>query len=232
MKYGVALVTARSGSKGLPNKNILPLFGRPLLDYAVSVGVGSTLLKETYISTDSLEYQLIAKNAGALSLGLREEALSSDSCKSIDVISSFLRSFEESRRPEFVVLLQPTSPIRTSDQVDECIKLHVDSGESVVSVAEIEEPHPYKLKKIDSNGCLVSFVEGVSSEVPRQELPSAYQLTGAIYVFSSTQVLERNSLFSEATIPYITDSFVNVDTLGDFEYLKYQVERGLLKLPN
>lgn len=226
---GIGLVVARSGSKGFPGKNIALLKGRPMLEYAINTGNASSLLGAVYISTDSKHYESIALGAGAVSFGLRKDELATDDSKTIDVVCDFIRGFAKGI-PDYVVLLQPTSPIRTAQQIDECIRLHQQTGESVVSVAKVEEPHPCKLQKIDGSGVLRPFLEGESSERPRQDLPTAYQLTGAIYVASSTHILKNRSFFSSKTIPYITEKFVNIDSKDDFDYLNYLLDRGRVSL--
>ncbi len=229
---GVGLVPARSGSKGFPNKNIAKINGVTLIEYAIRSGLASEYIDSVYISTDSVEYEEIAKEAGARSFGLRPDELASDTTSSIDMVNHFIRSFNEETQPDFIVLLQPTSPIRTGDQIDDCIKLFLENDRSsVVSVAPVSEPHPYKLKKINNDGAIYPFLEGTRSEVRRQDLPDIYQLTGAIYVASSECLLNEKSFFSRKTIPYICEEFVNVDEENDFLFLDALVQAKKLDLP-
>ena len=152
--------------------------------------------------------------------GLRCDELSSDGAKTIDVIKDVIAK-GGLKDNDLVVLLQPTSPIRSTQQITDCVNLALQAGESVVSVAELEEPHPYKLKKIDNkSGALIPFIDGTDSEQPRQSLPTVYQLTGAIYVASVSTILSVSSLFSSRTVPYVTELFVNIDTPFDYEVLK------------
>ncbi len=222
------IVPARSGSKGFPNKNIAQYNGKSLLEWAVALGVSCSLIDSVFISTDSELYETLGVNSGATSLGLRSKVLSSDSARSIDVIKDIILR-RKLKGNDIIVLLQPTSPIRTVEQLSDCIKLALKTNESVVTISKLEEPHPYKLKKIDDKtGSLVSFINGTNSELPRQSLPNLYQLTGAIYVSFVSNILERDSLFSSNTQPYFMNKFVNIDSELDFEFLKFLSSRGSL----
>ncbi|WP_172974215.1 acylneuraminate cytidylyltransferase family protein [Vibrio sp. THAF190c] len=222
----IGLVTARGGSKGFPNKNIAQFNGMTLLEHAIDVGLKSDYVDDVYISTDSQQYLDIAMKYGANSYGLRSKRLSSDSALSIDVIKDFIKNISLGD-DSIIVLLQPTSPIRTAEMVDSAVKKCQTTMQSVVTVAKVDEPNPYKLKKIDENGNLKPFIEGASSELPRQQLPSVYQLTGAIYVSTVGNILKNNSLFSEETKTILMDDFSNIDDELDLEFLKFRYENGL-----
>ncbi len=128
-----------------------------------------------------------------------------------------------------VVLFQPTSPLRTSEQVDSAIRLAVETGESVISVALIDEPHPYKVKMIE-NGVIRSFIAVADSELPRQELPKAYRLTGAIYVASRETIMNRYSLLSERPLPFLMDHYANIDSEIDLKWLQFLIAENLVSL--
>ncbi len=226
---GVALITARSGSKGFKNKNIAKINNKTLIEYAVASVENSVHIDEVFISTDSKQYENIALMAGAKTQGLRPNFLSTDTAKSIDVVRNFLQKFGN-EKPDYVVLLQPTSPQRTVEQIDECIGIHLNMNQSVVSVSKIDEPHPYKMKLINEMGNITPFVGGASSDVPRQMLPPVYSLTGAIYVASTECILNEGSFFSSMTKPYITPNFTNIDSEDDYLYLKYLVDTGKVSL--
>lgn len=222
----VAIIPARSGSKGFVNKNIASIKGISLMERAIKKALDSKIIDYVYISTDSNEYEDIAIKSGALSLGLRPSNLSLDSTTTQEVIINFLEN-DKVKNVTHIVLLQPTSPIRTVDLVDRAISVSLDTNQSVVSVAKVEDPHPFKLKKIINNK-LVPFIENTNSEINRQSLPLAYELTGSIYVTTKKNILERNSFFSESTIPIIQENFINIDSEKDFIFFKYLVENCLL----
>jgi len=220
----IAVIPARSGSKGLKDKNIRVLGEKTLLEHAVRVGLDSSSVDHVFISTDSSQYESLAVNSGACSLGLRSAVLANDQASSVDVIIDFLDQLGD-HEVENIVLLQPTSPVRNPSQINECVRCSQSSGESVVAVARLEEPHPYKLKII-KNGTLESFISGACSEIPRQILPEVYQLTGSIYVTPVSVLRERNSFFSEHTQPFLVDHFVNIDSIRDLYLAEFLLERG------
>ena len=225
----LAIIPARCGSKGFPNKNIAQIDGKTLIEYAVEVGLECSLIDHVYISTDCENYESIAKKAGAVSLGLRSSELASDSAKSIDVVIDLINKLEESY--DYIVLLQPTSPVRTPSDIQHMIELIEDKGvDASVSVCEFEEPHPYKLKTIDKDGFIKSFIDGTNSEVPRQSLPKVYALNGSIYVTKVKTVLEEKTFLPSNTVAYVMDSNINVDSKEDFIFLEAMLSKGEIKL--
>lgn len=225
----LAIIPARSGSKGFPNKNIAKINGKTLIEYAVEVGLDCDLIDDVYISTDSKEYENIAKKAGSKSLGLRSEILSSDTAKSIDVIIDVITKLE--KKYDYLVLLQPTSPVRKAKDIKKMMNLiEQDKSDASVSVCEFEEPHPFKLKSIDEKGFVKSFIEGTTSEVPRQSLPKAYALTGAIYITKISTILEEKTFLPYKTIPYIMDNNINIDSEEDFIFLEAMINENKIKI--
>ncbi|NOU51765.1 acylneuraminate cytidylyltransferase family protein [Pseudoalteromonas sp. JBTF-M23] len=225
----IAIIPARSGSKGFRDKNIARLNGKTLIEYAIASAMSAKKIERVVISTDSASYEKIAVDAGAESFGLRSKSLSGDNSKTVDVVTNLLCQ-EQFANVENIVLLQPTSPLRTGKEIDECLSIANMTGESVVSVARVDDPHPFKMKKI-VNGALQAFIDGTTSEVNRQSLQEAYALTGAIYVTKKEHLLNEKSFFSNKTVPYVVERFVNIDSEEDFEYLKFLVERNKVRLP-
>ena len=228
----IAIIPARSGSKGVKDKNIRKIAGKTLIHYAVKVALASDKISGTYISTDSKLYEKIAIECGVDSLGLRSKELSGDYASSVDVVIDFVKQLPN--KPDIIVLLQPTSPVRTTAQVNECLKLLESSSvtNAVISIARFEEPHPHKLKKIDSQGHLVSFIENADSSTPRQKLPHLYQLTGSIYAIKTEALLKYRTFNPPGTLPYEVDCFANIDSEDDILFLKYMVENGKINLPD
>ena len=224
----IAVVPARSGSKGFPNKNIAKINGVSLIELAVNVGLKSKLISDVFISTDSKEYEDIGVDSGAKSLGLRPSFLATDTSKTIDVVIDMLKAPAMSN-VSHVVLLQTTSPIRNGEMIDCCINKAIETSSSVVTVSKIEDPHPAKIKKI-CDGHLVSYLDDGNSELPRQQLPEAYELTGSVYVSSVKNTLEEKSFFSKNTVPYLCDEFVNIDNKRDFDFLQFLISNKLVTL--
>lgn len=224
----IALIPARSGSKGFKNKNIAKLAGKTLIELAVNVAVKTNKIDDVYISTDSNNYEKIAKDNGAKSLGLRPKSLSGDKVKTIDVVIDFLRKFPE--QISNIILLQPSSPIRTPDQINKMIeKLTKNNSDAIVSIEEIIEPHPHKMKTI-KNGYISEFIDGTSSEVPRQLLPEAFKLTGSVYVNSVKSLLEQKTFLPKKTLGYQINNTINIDSENDYILIKALYEQNKIDI--
>lgn len=225
----LAIVPARCGSKGFPNKNIKIIGDKTLLELAVKVGLDCKDVDDVYVSTDCKEYKNIALNAGSKSLGLRPEEFATDSAKSIDVVIDLINRLEE--KYDYLVLLQPTSPIREPKDIENMLNLLTGkNADACVSVTQFEEPHPFKLKSIDSDGYVKSFIDGTTSEVPRQSLPKAYALNGAIYVTKIETVLKEKTFLPAKTVPYLMNTNINIDSEEDFIFLEAMVEKKKVKV--
>jgi CMP-N-acetylneuraminic acid synthetase len=221
----LAVVPARSGSNGFTHKNTARIGGKTLLELAAQVGMDSQCIDKVYVTTDSQEYANIAISAGATFLGLRPDWLASDTAKTIDVIIDLLGRIGESY--DHLILLQPTAPVRSPDHVDAAFASYIKhEADGVVSVELIEEPHPEKVKRIDANGFLQPYIIGASSEIPRQRLPEAYRLNGAIYVVNISAMLKQITFLPKKTIAYQMPRGVNIDSEEDFILLRALFEMG------
>lgn len=225
----LAIVPARCGSKGFPNKNIAKIGDKTLLELAVNVGLDCKIVNDVYVSTDCKEYENIALNSGAKSLGLRPEEFATDGAKSIDVVIDLINRLEENY--DYLVLLQPTSPIREAKDINNMINLLKDkNADACVSLTQFEEPHPFKLKSIDIDGYVKSFIDGTTSEVPRQSLPKAYALNGAIYITKVETLLNEKTFLPKKTVPYIMNTNINIDSEKDFIFLEAMVQKKKVKV--
>lgn len=224
----LCIIPARSGSKGVKNKNIQTISGKTLIEIAIDTAKGCDQITDIYISTDSLLYQEIAIELGAKSIGLREKSLSNDEAKTKDVIIDLLGKLENNF--DTVVLLQPTAPIRKSSDITNALKyLENPYINACVSVCKIDEPHPYKLKSIDPDGFIKSFMDGTSSEISRQALPTIYALNGAIYVCRVDALIKENTLLPSRTLPYIMKTNYNIDRYEDLVLIKALIQSGQLE---
>ena len=223
----IAVIPARGGSKGLPNKNILRIKGKTLIEIAIKQASLIKGLDEIVFSSDSKNYCQIAKEAGASVLGLRSASLSRDSTKTIEVLKDLTKYFPELNT---ILLLQPTSPIRSVDEIQKALDLSIFNRQTVISVARVEEPHPSKLFYIDDENKeneLKPFIKHskFNSETPRQELPPVYRLTGAFYCINVNDMRIQNRIVSDKAIGQITTMYPNIDKLEDFEYINWMIER-------
>ena len=202
----LAIITARGGSKGLPRKNVLPLNGMPLIGYTIKAAQQSNYLSTNpvIVSTDDLEIAQIAKDLGADVPFIRPDELAVDDITIYPVLTHAISWFQQHRNfyPDYTMLLQPTSPFRTSDDIDQAMKIVVDNeADGVVSVYP-SQPHPYLSKKI-VNGKLKTLIESDTVYNRRQEMPSSYTLNGALYVAKSTLLIDKQTFYNDNTYPYI-----------------------------
>ena len=156
---------------------------------------------------------------GAQSNGLRKPSLSTDEAKTVDVVIDLINSL--SKKYDYLVLLQPTSPIREPmDIVNMIYEIENKNGDACVSVTRLEEPHPFKLKTLTKEGFLEALIDGADSETPRQSLPFVYALNGAIYIIKINALLKYKTFFPPKTLPYFMDSNINIDSEEDLILLK------------
>ena len=187
------------------------------------------MIDDIYVSTDCQEYENIALNAQAKSLGLRSKDLATDTANSIDVAIDLIQRLKT--KYDYLILLQPTSPIREPKDIDTMLTLLQDnSADACVSISPLEEPHPYKLKSINEFGYVSPFIDGKTSEIPRQLLPKVYALNGAIYITRIKTILEEKTFLPKKTLPYVMDHTINIDTEEDFLLLDALYKKNKVKI--
>lgn len=227
----LAIVPARGGSKGIPKKNLLKLRGKSLVEHAIRVGMECSLVDKLVLSTDDPEIAQVGQEAGAIVPFLRPARLAGDNVKTVDVVLHLLDQMKEP--VEFVLLLQPTAPVRTAGNVLEAIQLLINNpdADAVISVVPLEEPHPLKIKKI-SGKWLVPYIDDGNSEIPRQLLPKAYKLNGAIYAIRVKSLKEQKTFLPDKSLPYVMpqETGVNIDTLLDFMLINMLLEKGIIEI--
>lgn len=217
----LAIVPARSGSKGVKDKNVRMLGDKPLLAYSISVAKQSKLISELVISTDSEEYAQVARAYGAEVPFLRPEALSTDKAASIDVIIHVLEFYQQHGKSfDAVCLLQPTSPFRPVGLVDQAIEQFVKTNaDALVSVLPV--PHEYNPHwTFEPNAENMLHIATGEADIikRRQDLPTAYYRDGSIYITKSEVILEKRSLYGSKLSYIVNDPafYVNIDTENDW----------------
>ena len=215
---------ARSGSKGLANKNILPLAGRPLLAWSIYHGLESKLVDRVICSTDDSKIAEIARIHGAETPFIRPLELSGDDANdsSFTVHAINWLSDNENWDADIVVILRPTSPIRDPADIDGVVQAMIDNPEadSCLSVVEAEKS-PYKMLKMGSDGFIVPLVK---CDVPdqlnaaRQTLPKALQQTGAIHAVRGRVAVRENTVIGTKILAYdpMNQSVIDIDSVDDF----------------
>lgn len=223
----LAIITARSGSKGLPDKNIRPLCGKPLMGYTIEAAAGSGQFDSVMVSTDSEEYADIARSLGAEVPFLRSDETSSDSASSWDVVDEVLKGYEKlGRFFDTVCLLQPTSPLRNADDIVNAYRLFEEKNAfAVVSMCELEHPLAW-CGKIGDDGSLAGF-KPIENATRRQEFTPDYRPNGAIFIVGTKAFYEDRFLYREGSYAYIMpkDRSIDIDSLEDFEYAEYLMSR-------
>jgi len=226
----LGLIPARSGSKGVPRKNIRPLCGRPLLTYTAEAAIRSRRLSRVILSTDDEEIARVGRECGLETPFLRPAELARDETPMLPVVQHAIRFLEETgERFDAVCLLQPTNPLRGADEIDACIYLLESSGaDAVVTTLPVPAEHnPHWVYVPDGAGWL-HLSTGESAPIPRrQDLPQAFHREGSVYVTRRDVVMRENSLYGARLLGYEmnADRSVNIDSAEDWE----RAERLLLK---
>jgi len=204
------LIPARAGSKGIPNKNIKLLNGKPLINYAIDLARCFVKDEDICLSTDSFEIAEIAKQNNLYVPFLRPEKLSTDTAGSYEVMLHAVEFYESlGKNYEAIVLLQPTSPLRLKKHLKEALTLFKNDIEMVVSVKESHTNPHWNLFKENENGYLEKFI--LSNYIRRQDLPKAFEYNGAIYVINITELNKKKLNQFTKIKKVIMDDFSSVD---------------------
>ena len=205
----IGLIPARGGSKGIAHKNMRKLGERPLLSYAIEAARQSGRISRIIVSTDDPVAAEFASQEG-VEAWARPEHLATDGALTIDVVCDVLTRESWDLRALGVVLLQPTSPLRTPNHVREAVDMFLDTGASSVISVTNEPHHPFKSFSI-RDGCLSPLWGIESLGAPRQSLPPVYRQNGAIYVAHAEDLLNARTFFIEPCVPYIMNAISSID---------------------
>lgn len=220
----IAVIPARGGSKGLPGKNIADLCGKPLIAYTIEAALKSRYIDRVIVSTDSRKIAKISEAFGAEAPFLRPAYLAEDTTHTPPVIEHAVRFIEKQDfRADLVVTLQPTSPLRNFEQIDEAVELMYRShSDSVISVKPSDYP-PYWIVKIKRNKVIPFVNDGIDYfRKERQQLPKTYQINGAIYVTRRDVLLKKKIIASDNCGVIVMDekTSLDVDTGADLERIR------------
>lgn len=215
----LAIVTARSGSKRLPGKNVRELCGKPLFVWSVFASLACSRIARTIVSTDSAEYQRIAIAAGADCPWLRDRELASDSTSSADVVKDVLdRLGDDVQQYRGLVLLQPTSPLRTEEDINGALNLfELRNASAVVSVSEAECP-PAWIGQLPPDLTMNGFVPVQYRGLRSQDLGTWYRLNGAIYIIGITEFRQEHGFMPSGTLGYEMPRNRSIDVDTAFEF--------------
>ena len=216
----LAIIPARSGSKGIKNKNIVDLSGKPLISWTIQASLNAKFITKTLVSSDSDEILRIAQAYDATTIK-RPKELALDESASESVIAHALESLK-GEVFDYIVLLQPTSPLRDSTEINKAFeKLFKTEASALLSVSKIDSKILKAFKENDDK-----YIEPISNaEYPfmrRQDLPQTFMSNGAIYIIDTQKFLETNTLYTDKTTAYVMDDIksIDIDTLEDLEKAK------------
>lgn len=212
----VAIVPARGGSKGVPRKNLRPLAGRPLIGHSIRAGLDARRVDRVVVSTEDREIAKVSRDLGAEVID-RPTGLATDSAPMMGVVVHALDVLERGgARVDVVVLLQPTSPLRTAGDVDAAVSRFEEGGcDSVVSVCRAEHPPQWSFTL--EGGLLRPLLDPGFLSMRRQDLPETYTTVGAIFVSTPSFVRRTGSFFAGRAAPYVMppERGVDIDTEVD-----------------
>ncbi len=200
----LAVITARGGSKGLPGKNIRPICGKPLIAWTIEKALKSKLLDEVMVTTDSQEIAEISKSLGVKVPFIRPAELASDTATTFDTIAHTLDFYKSQKREfDYIVLLEPTSPLRQDDDIDRMLTEldeHSTHYDSIVSIGEVSE-HPSLIKKW-VNGAISPFCPELAQTTRRQDNLPAYFPYGVAYIAKTPSLLQEKTFYCKRCLGF------------------------------
>ena len=215
----LGVIPARGGSKTIPRKNIRDLLGIPLIAYTIREALKAKTLTRLIVSSEDSEILAVARKYGAETPFVRPRELATDDSLTIDVVIHAITTVEEQEgtKYNYVVVLQPTTPLRTAEDIDTAVMKLIESGaDSVISIVNVGAIHPYRMKTI-VNGLLVDYADEEIENMPRQKLPPVYIRNGSIYATKRDVLVEERTFKGKTCIPYEMpeERSVNIDNKFD-----------------
>lgn len=224
-KKVIALIPARGGSQRLPRKNVLPLDGKPLIGWSIEAAISCAYIDEVLVSTDDQEIADVALEFGASVPELRPKYLASNTAKTESVLIYTLENFGEGY--EILVLLQPTSPLRSTRNITEALEEFAKKkAKTVVSVTPCEHS-PLWTNKLHEDGSMRDFLSHQALQ-RSQDLGRYYRLNGAVYVFDIVDFLNKKAIrYTDETFPYVMDNYssIDIDSVFDFELAEFFIKK-------
>lgn len=217
----VALIPARGGSKGIPQKNIQPFCGKPLLQWSIDAALAAACVDQVVVSTDDPLIAEVAKAGGAEVPFLRPAELATDTAPGIAPV---LHALEQLPHARDVLLLQPTSPLRTTHDIEAIVALRQQAErESAVSLTTSAK-HPAWMYNLSPNQNLEPLLQ-LSGACCRQQLPPAYVLNGALYLASRDFLLREKAFIAADTVGYVmpAERSVDIDTPFDWQWAEFLI---------
>lgn len=215
----IAIIIARSGSKGLKDKNIKLLNGKPLLAYTIEAALNSKCFSEVMVSTDSNKYAQIAKEYGASVPFLRSKNNSMDKTSAWDVVEEVLIEYKKlGKEFDTFCLLQPTSPLRDGKDIKNAYKMFKDKkANAVVSMCEIECSY-HLINKLPKSLSMKNFITENNYNKRRQDIESYYRFNGALYISKVKTFMKHKNIYNDKCYAYIMDRNKSFDIDSEFDF--------------
>jgi CMP-N,N'-diacetyllegionaminic acid synthase len=223
----LGIIPARGGSKRLPRKNVIELGGKPLIAWTLESALCSKYIDRIFVSTDNSEIAEIAKNYGVEVPFMRPAELASDHAQTIDTVLHVISELEKQKETyDYVVLLQPTSPLRTVEDIENSIEMLEESkSDGIISVCEAEHP-PLWCNTIPNDGSLSGFLDESILNKRSQDLGKYFRLNGAIYICKTTKLIEEKAFFLQNNCKAFVmsqESSLDIDNQIDLDFAKYRI---------
>jgi CMP-N-acetylneuraminic acid synthetase len=234
----LSLIPARGGSKSIPRKNIRTFAGFPLIAYSIAAGLAAETVTRVIVSSDDPEILAVARRFGAETPFLRPEQYSQDQTPDLPVFQHALNWLEENEayRPEIVIQLRPTSPLRRVDHIDQAVYRLLERPDAdAVRTVCIPFQNPFKMWRIGSNGLMKPLLETEFNEpynMPRQALPEVYWQTGYVDAAWTDTIQDQNSMTGRNILPLIIDpsEWIDIDSPDDWRRAERLLESGEITL--
>lgn len=223
----IAIIPARSGSKGLQDKNIKNLNGRPLLSYSIEAAQKAGIFDTIHVSTDSENYAQIARDYGANVPFLRPKELASDTVSTWEAVKYVLKKYEQLGEVfDVVAVLQPTSPLRDAKDIIGAWKYFQNKEANMISsVCEVDHS-PLWCNTLPEDMSLEYFEDEKLAYMPRQNLPTYYRENGAIYIVKAKCLFQKENLYKDKCYAYVMEQSHSVDIDGELDFVIAQVILG------
>ena len=216
----LSIIPAKGYSRGLPNKNLQPFCGKPLVQWTIEASIESRYITRTVVSSDSKKILGLSRELGAEAIE-RPGKLASDTASSESVVEHVLDHLRktEGYRPETLILLQPTSPLRTSQDISAAMELYLgDECSAVISGYDLQR-NPLKDFLINDQGSLTAIMNDTNPFLPRQLLPRAFRPNGAIYIVDANLFMQTQTLLTNNTKPFFMEKerSIDIDSIDDLK---------------
>lgn len=221
-KSVLAIIPARGGSKGLPGKNIRPMCGKPLIGWTIEKANKCSYLDSVLVTTDDKEIAKVAQSFGAYVPFIRPAEFATDQSSTYSVIRHAVSYFKDTECKEFdyIVLLEPTSPLREDDDINKMLELIVarqDEYDSIVSVGEVTE-HPSIMKRLAADG-IEPFCPNLAQTTRRQDNAAAYFPFGVAYIAKTSSLLEENTFYTRRCMHFLIKRYQNYEIDDIYHFL-------------